>query len=596
MLAIVSLIALVAAAQGSPYGVSQRTIKFPPPFKSLDPAQHKTIFANFKSCVGQCVKDTSYDAKSYDAWSALSNLGSYTACATTCVATEVLNTVGYYKSAYATIYDVYANHLVQTKKHLAGGPKFDFIGNRSRVDYSCCLPDEYFVPWDQVSIETFAFFQPQDRSYGGSTLLDDNGFYVNVRAEKYLEYCAQVVDGNGQQSDFLDDASGFGGLRLYCDTGLFYYLLAAKRNIGQQILHPSYAAKVPNGACTKRTNCDVTLKPNPKGRCFEGNVCVAQKTQIVNATGANVDSDDRCDYLTDLLVTKPSPKGTCDKIRLLWDNQTNYWLEIDFIKANGNDVDLYKVENLTRYDSLHGTCNFTGTLGTADINSITALSNPSLFDIPDWLCTEFYEYADYRDSNNNLYHGGSVEYCNAQQYANHLTRELYDYTECPFYDSQLTQDKSFSDFFQHENTTDIPFNFFNAPIFNPAYSIACLYRVVSLKCDCMRAVVNCYANENHFTTALGQTLGRASSILCGFILCQQPGIYRMFADADGIRHTLIMKEILMQTNLLDASSTTTIASTAFLSFGLGMIAFIAVKKFTKKNAKSAMEDGYRNLI
>ncbi|KDO26537.1 hypothetical protein SPRG_07939 [Saprolegnia parasitica CBS 223.65] len=600
----IQYLALAAATTSSvaSRGIKQRPITFAPPFKSIDPSHFSSILGSFKNCVSTCTKTTSYADASKDAWTAFGTLGRYTACATSCVATEVLNTVGYYKSTYGLIYDVYANHLEQTKKYLAGASDFDMIGNRTRVDYSCCLPNEYFVPWEQVTVEVFAFYEPADKSFSATTKLNGNGIPVNVRADKYLDYCAQDKGTNPKltafEANYLDGADGTGGLKLYCDAGLFYYLSTLKGNLGQQIIHPDYAKQVPNGACTKRTNCDVTLKPNPVGVCYDGSVCVVEKTRIVDEAGASVDSDDEYDYLTDIVVTKPSEKGTCDKVKLLWNNKKNRYLELTMLKVSGASLNLFKVSGLPRFEPATRQCAFSGELGTRDIKTVNKLAVNWVWDPIDWFCSEWYQWIDFKAGDGKRYHHGNVEYCNARQYANHLTRELFDYTQCPFYNFQLDQDKSIADLYQNEDSDGTKlttlYGFFD---FNPGYSIACLYRIVSLKCDCMRAVVNCYENENAYTSVLGKTLGRASSILCGFILCQQPSIYRMFADADGLRHTVIMQEILLQTNLLDATSTSSIAAMVLVSFGLGMVAFVAVKHaLASTHAKSTMEDGYRNLI
>ncbi|OQR86338.1 hypothetical protein ACHHYP_10652 [Achlya hypogyna] len=603
MLSLRSLVVVAAlqVALASTRGISQRPIKFQPPFKAINPNQYANIYDSFKSCVASCTQETSYAAHNNDAWTAFNSIGGYTACATTCVANEALNTLSYFKSTYALIYDVYAKQLELTKKYLAGGEEFDLIGNRTHIDYSCCLPNEYFVPWDQVSVEVFAYFEPRDRSFVAATQTNNNGISVNVRAEKYLSYCAQTKDGadppNSFDFNYLNDATGTGGLRLYCDEGLYHYLSILKRNIGHEIVHPDYAKQIPNGACTKRTNCNVSLKPNPTGKCFDGTYCVVEKTHIVNATGYEIDSDDRYSYLTDLIVTAPNAAGRCDPIKLLWDASESYWLELNFLKVSGGDLDLFKVSGLPRFQptGLDAGCLLTGTLGTKDSFSFDNAGVPLPWNAIDWYCAEYYQWIDYFDANGKKYENGGVEYCSAQHYANHLTKELFDYTECPLFDVKVGQalDSNFD--VQPGNHEDSLATLYGAIDFTPGYSIACLYRIVSLKCDCMRAVVNCYENENQYTSALGQTLGRASSILCGFILCQQPTIYRLFADADGLRHTVIMKEILLQTNLLDATSNASAAAIAFVAFGLGMIAFVATKQVSGYS-KSTMEDGYRNLI
>jgi len=569
--------ALIASVQATPD--SRRTIKFKPPFKAMDPEHHKSIYNSFRTCSAACVKTETYAQYGDSAWDAFGTLGTYTACVSNCLATELLNAVNFYKASYGKIYDVGVNHLRLTKEYIAGKSDFDLIGNRTRVDYSCVLPNEYFVPWDKITVQTNAFYLKRGSSINSPQSNDYNrGIPVHVRADCYLNYCSQLTDGDKDAADlnYVDDANGLGGLKLQCDDNLYQYLASLQRNLGHQVLHPDHCDKVPNGACNDRVDCHVNLKPNPRGQCFDKSVCVVEKTRITGADGKSIDSDDRFSYLTELVVTEPDADGKCKDVTLNFAGDFFSHLTLKMKKIHGSDLGLYKVSGLPK--AVNNQCTLTGTLGLPED------ANPFTYTPADVGCAEYVHWTNFRDDKGNKYQHGNVEYINAKNYANHLTKQLFDYTQCPYYDEQLNQDKTITDVYDHEDT------------YGNGYSIACLYRTVTWKCDCMKAVINCYENESRFTSVLGKTLGRAASILCGLVLCQKPVVYRMFADADGLRHTLIMKEILLQSGADAVADNMSMASMAFLGFGLGMVAFVVTKQAVDARKKSTLEDGYRNLI
>ncbi|OQR90498.1 hypothetical protein ACHHYP_05465, partial [Achlya hypogyna] len=169
---------------------------------------------------------------------------------------------------------------------------------------------------------------------------------------------------------------------------------------------------------------------------------------------------------------------------------------------------------------------------------------------------------------------GLFEYCNVDQYASFLEYQLFDHANCDIADLRL----------QH---TDYPSSY---------QTIACLYKIFSLKCDCMEAVLACYSTTAHFGSALSKVIGQAASILCGFILCQRPNIYSLFGDEYAIDKASIMRQLLASTGILSAGDVSP-AAVVFVSFGLGMVALVATKKVAALQRKTVdAEDGYHTLL
>ncbi|CAK4658339.1 hypothetical protein LEN26_013552 [Aphanomyces euteiches] len=567
-----------------------KKVRFKAPFKAFDPNHHTAVFAHFRSCASVCTKNDDYTpyASNSDAWAALAAIGSYSACVSSCVAHEILQLVTYYKSTYAKLLDITENQLRLARGYIAGTTDFDLIGNRTHVGYSCCLPDYYFVPWSKITIPVPIYFQDQAR-YVPEAPLDESPSSTSapayVRADTYLKYCNNVGDGDDDNVDWnaIDDGNGIGGLKISCDHDLVAYLTEVKQGLGQSILHPYYAQSVPDGACTKRANCNVNLKPNPKGVSLPPYVCVAEKTLAYYASNRGLFSENKEDdasYLTELVYKEVnSDTGNCDPLTFLSnpsDNST--WLTITFKKISSKHIDVYTVINLPRsnYDYY---CDLSYNV------SITKLPNST-----DLTCLRYIDTAEYWSIwGKYYYHHGAVEYCNAKQYVNHLQFHATYTGTCEGYEDVVDVQTLKQQYIT--GSAQVP----GRPYWDETYSIACLYRIFSLKCDCMQAVLNCYTQYAHYSGIVGKTLGRATSILCGFVLCQKESVYKLFMNAQGLSHTQILAEVLLQATGQLESSAWNPASTAFLSFAAGMLAFVAAKQLAPR-AKSTMEDGYANLI
>ncbi|RHY42651.1 hypothetical protein DYB26_003221 [Aphanomyces astaci] len=581
----------VWTASADVYGTN--VVHFKPPFKAFDPNHHKAVFSHFRTCSSQCSKDDSYDPYAGDPWGAFASLGGYTACVSSCLAHEILQLVTYYKSTYAKLLDVTENQLRLTKGYIAGTTDFDLIGNRTHVGYSCVLPDEYFIKWANVVVEVPIYFDNRGNGY-----TDTDPVYGSlVRADKYLSYCNNVVQGD-TSIDFnaLDDANGLGGLKVACNQALISYLTEVKQTIGHSILHPQLASTVPDGSCTKRTNCHVTLKPNPKATAFTAPyVCVAEKTLAHYAATIgypfylNENREDDYAYLQDLVIRPVNgDTGACDDVVINSTSDGDEYtpLTISFKKVPSHHLELFTISGLPSYFGDAGKCTLEGTLGDAGAAAIT--HNDA--DCVKHVDTDVYAHPT-EDAPLGAYQTGAFEFSNARQYLNHLAFHATYSGICEGFEDNTVGRLSTADQINGNPVTN-PSVFENEP-----YSIACLYRVFSLKCDCMQAVLQCYSLQAQYTTALGKTLGRAASVLCGFVLCQKASVYKLFLNAQGVAHTTILAEVLLQATSDHVQSSLPMASAALVSFGLGMVAFVAAKTLKSASAKkSSMDDGYANLI
>ncbi|RHY25638.1 hypothetical protein DYB32_008183 [Aphanomyces invadans] len=553
-------------------------VEFKPPFKAFDPNHHKAVFAHFRGCASQCSRNDSYDAFEKDPWGAFTYLGGYSACVTSCLAHEILQLVTYYKSTYAKLLDVTENQLRLTKGYIAGTYDFDVIGNRTHVGYSCVLPDEYFIQWSKVMVEVPIYFD--DRANGNNNPNDVVGGTF-VRADMYLRYCANVERGDASL-DFnaLDDANGLGGLKVRCHNVLMNYLTELKQTIGHSILHPALASTVPDGSCTKRVNCHVTLKPNPKATAVAADhVCVAEKTLAHDAArhgGPFHLNENRADdfaYLQDLLIRYVNhDTGKCDDVVI--DSAANgdaaTPLTISFKKVPSKHLDLFTISGLPHFDPDSQTFTLDGALGVSGVsitpNDVEGVKNM------EWLVFPH----PTEENAHGVYQPGPFEYSNARQYLNHLAFQATFSGMCEGFEDSLDGSPT-------------------AVQVNQPYSIACLYRIFSLKCDCMQAVLQCYSLQAQYSTAVGKTLGRAASILCGFVLCQKSSVYKMFLNSQGVSHSTILAEVLLRASE-QVQSTLPMASAVLVSFVVGMVAFVVAKKVASPAPKCSMEDGYANLI
>ncbi|KAF0690000.1 Aste57867_18590 [Aphanomyces stellatus] len=562
---------------------------FRPPFKAFDPYHYQWVFSHFAQCTAQCARTSSYSPFtvadiSSNSLSVLNALGLYTACVSACVASEIVELVSYYKESYAKLLDVTEHQLRLTKGYIANTNDLDFLGNRTRIGYACVLPDEYFVEWSKLTVQV-ALKLPNN----------DPGPPAYVRAELYLSYC--TAGGN----DLLDNVNGLGGLQFACDAGTTNYLQALQQSVGHNILHPDLVEAVPPGQCTKGTP-QITLKPNPVAARYtgipgdyEGHVCVLQKTRngvalIVQAGGVE-NPEDADAYVTDLIVMDVNPAtGACDSYELDDATNGNNPLTLTFTRVSTARLELFTVTGLP-HSLGSDACDLTDTLPVAPSGSTAD---------QDWYCVNSLTNIPFYDANlPDPFYNGPLEYATASQYLNYLTYQVSSTALCngvDFFGFVGDNIDTFSLTNQLQTDLTRPTGEFplNVPSSDGTYSIICLYRIFSLKCDCMKAVLNCYTLEAHYASALGQTLGRAASVLCGLVLCQKEPVYKLFMDAAGESHTAILAQVLLEASGQIESGLSS-AVLMLLSVGAGMVAFVAAKHLAPR-AKSTMEDGYANLI
>jgi len=362
-----------------------------------------------------------------------------------------------------------------------------------------------------------------------------------MSAASYLKRCA----GTPSTVPWLKDIA--------CDQSITDYLQFLQRNLGDLILTPECYARAPDGACSKDS------AHNPRAVPFPSDVCVAYQAIV----------DGKTRQLTEPLLkplvpqvsaySDPCPPDTLPKTA----SQTDATI-IKYYRVAQRDLKFWSVQTgLPSLQSKQGTTT-TCTYGNGLVNPAPAQGFFAWRPNPTFTQDEI-------DAARICPTDGLMEYCNVDQYASFLQTQLFDHTKCDITELRQ-QDTDYASSYQ---------------------TIACLYKIFTLKCDCMEAVLSCYALSNKFSTALSKTIGQAASILCGFILCQRPSVYSLFGEEYAIDHALIMQELLSAGGLMNLTSATP-ALVVFVSFGIGMIALVAAKKLKTQTVK--VEDGYSNLI
>lgn len=527
----------------------------------INPRYYKDILSNFKKC-RQHKCDSLGRGYSEDIKTSISVVGAYTSCITACAADEAFRVVQDLKSNLAKLNDIGFAQLTTARKYLGGQGDYDVIGNCTRIDDSCCLPESYFVGWERLMIPVqIAGF---DDDHEVETIVTPGADPVSahdvarmVSVASYLKKCTAGADD--LDIEWLDH------IRFNCDPDTVRYLELIQHNVGHLVLAPKCVNLAPDGSCNDEK------KSNPRATEFPEDMCVARfcalngKTQeidvpLVKPTIPATHWKDSC------------PSDTTVRVTGTGDDET---IELRYERVPRNHLKYFTV---------------TDGLPSASISSEDVLAAAASGTLDDLSCTydqgfavadagDFFTAVPFTDSIEAAKvcpYQGLFEYCNMDQYASYLQRQLFDNDDCQVLDMR------------------------NADVDLPQFygTLACLYKITVLKCDCMQAVLNCYEREYHFSEALAQTIGKAASILCGFLLCQRPSVYSLFGGQGSIEKARIMRELMSQVGLsVPSMASMPPATFAFLSFGLGMVACVTMKYISKKSRKAVVvEDGYRNLI
>lgn len=467
------------------------------------------------------------------------------------------------QSTYAKYIDISFAQLKLVREYLGGKGDYDVLGKRTRIQGSCCLPEEKFTSFDRIMLHVN--MTGADDSHSVETLdmdlkkLGANVFPRMVSVSSYLKKCTR--DETELSVQWLDN------IRFTCNPVVVEYLEVLQRNIGHLILSPLCESSFPDGQCNNKTD------PNPRAQEFKQDVCVAKFVEV----------DGKLQSIETPIIKKITPtqhwKHSCP------DDKTVY---------NGATIDAAKKVTIKYYRIPRAELKYytvtTGLPSFSSINVMQMLTNASSDGARMTGCQykqgltapsgDFFQPATIDskalEAAKLCPYFGLHEYCNMDQYASYLQKNLFDNEACQVADMKRIKSEK-----------EIIYN-----------TLACAYKIATLTCDCMEAVLNCYEREFKFTEPLSHTVGKAASILCGFILCLKPSVFSLFAGQDAIEKANIMRNLMSQVGLsVPSMASIPPATFAFLSFGLGMVAFVATKYIAKKSRKPVeIEEGYRKLI
>lgn len=497
---------------------------------------------------------------SHDIKESISTLGAYTSCVTACSAEQFFRAVSDFKNSLAEYYDIGSAQLVLTRKYVSGEGDYDVLGKTTRIQDSCCLPNDYFTTWDRILIPTFL------RANGGNgsitTITDEDEETIQKRwvsVSTYLSVCAT----DDAYSGWLEHTE------IVCEPSTVEYLQIIQRNVGHLILAPKCDQLAPNGACS------VDATPNPRARTFSDDVCVAHECTI---NGKKVTIDEP---LVKPIIAANHWHESCP------DDDVSYTIEgeeteyvIHYGRIANHDLKYYTVSSGLPSASVAPSdfakvvvSGDAGALGHCEFNE--GLVTEDQIESSDWKSLKLFDENAIEAARSCPY-GGLFEYCNMRQYASYLQRQLFDNDNCQVIDMEN----------EHEDQEQY------------YGTLACLFKIFTLKCDCMEAVLNCYEHNFQYTEPLAHTIGKAASILCGFLLCQRPSVYSLFGGQGAIEKSQIMRDLLEQAGVSTSNANGIPPATfAFLTFGLGMVGFFVTKRFVKKSSKAVdVENGYRSLI
>ncbi|EQC33250.1 hypothetical protein SDRG_09233 [Saprolegnia diclina VS20] len=562
------------------YGYGRKAITFPPAYAIIDPNYYNSIFTGYQNCVAtKCdVLPSDYSATGIN--DCISTIAGYTSCVTACAAGQALETVEDFRTLLESVIEIGNDQLRQARVYLSGLGDLDVIGERVHIGESCCLPNSYFASWERIMIPVATKLKKADADQGNSynprypappvANPDDETTPYMMSAADYISFCTSA--DSGTKFEWLDK-------KVICaDTTKATYLQALQRNLGHLILAPSCVTDAPDGAC-----CD-DAHPNPRATPFRGDVCVATTyeangktktltTPLIKPTAVSKKQGRRYD---------PCP---CDEIdEGTGDNKTPKRIRYDFV--SGRDLLYYTVTGGLPSDYVEAgvdgpsTCTYNVGLATPTIDGFFKDIAP--ITVPLFLASD----EGGEELGISITDGaikavrycptdGLLEYCNVDQYASFLEYQLFDHANCDIADLR-TQHTDYSSSYQ---------------------TIACLYKIFSLKCDCMEAVLSCYSVSSHYASSLSKVIGQAASILCGFVLCQRPNVYSLFGDEYAIDRASLMRQLLTSAGIFSAGSLSP-AAAVLLSFGLGMVALVVAKKVAAaKKAKTVdIDEGYHTLL
>jgi len=457
------------------------------------------------------------------------------------------------------VFEIGSQKLVEVRKYLSGESTFDIIGTGTRIDDSCCLPKEQFVRPQDIVIPVE--ITPSDID-AGNTFSLNNGEMLSasitrmISVQTYLNICS--------------DNGDWESLEIVCDPRWIQYYQLLQHNVGHLILTPESIKTAPPKSCNEYG------ENNPRADKIQHAVCIAQYSErnnfqypitrpLIKPIILSRYEESSCpnDIITrgdgeiiDTIVYKRVESG-----------HSPYYVVLDGLPSEAafdgvvaeNESDLVDVIATGDYSKL--TCDYTQGLVSPSMDFYTLNAPPS--DI----ALESIKVCPY---------GGLFEYCNMQQYATYLSKQLFDSNGCEVVDmTERHQDSAAS-----------------------LYTLSCLYKTISLKCDCMEAVLNCYEHQFQFTSALSSTIGKSASVLCGFVLCLKPSVYSLFGGQGAIEKADIMRGLLTQVGIsVPSVSSMPPATFAFLAFGVGMIAFVVTKMVSRKaNEAISIDNGYAQLI
>jgi hypothetical protein len=579
--------------QGDQYGnqyYGPPTPLFPTPKSLLDREYYKDLLTQFQGCKAhKCAK--SPELYSEDISESIAILGEYTSCVTGCAAEQLFKAVSYYKHSLDRVFEVGSHKLAKVRDYLAmrdTEDEYDVIGNAAKIDESCCLPREYFVPWDNIVIPVKLVKADNNGEYKIEELTDLQNTQTDlgvdalermVPVSMYIDLCTDAAEETAHPWNEY--------LKIVCSSRWVEYFELLQHNIGHLIMAPHPEKPAPT--CNKQNEAEYK---NPRAEAFINDLCVAVECVTQGEVGEIVTKlpipiIKKTVYAQDLRDSCPVDKVV--------DTSTNdlgtVLFTVRYSRVPYQYLTYYTVTD--GLPSLLHTKNDVSSIITkqADFNNVDFFSNIVEYECKFDLAlaekvssTHFYKAPtdDMKKITLNAIQaakvcpfGGLFEYCNMQQYATYLQKQLFDESECQT--SQMTE----------------------APTESPATltTLACLYKTISLKCDCMEAVLNCYEHKHQFKNAMSETIGKAASVLCGFILCLRPKVYALFGGQHAIEQANIMRELLTQVGLsVPSGASMPPATFAFLAFGIGMIAFVATKMVSKKTRSLAQNEGYVHLI
>lgn len=568
------------------YGYRPEPVSFPKPFTIIDPTYYSKVLSRYQTCLNtKC--EVLPNAYSQSVKDSIATVGAYTSCVTACAAAEMLESAEDFRDLIGSVIEIGHDQLRQARQYLSGQGDFDVIANRVRIGDSCCLPQDYFASWERIMIPVrtqLAAYEPpapEPEAYRPYADSEPYNRYDDSNDDYRRDYRGRNLAAEGNPTDNTDPigapvvadymmsaasylnrcADGKTTVpwlkTIECEQSVVDYLHFLQRNLGDLILTPECLSKAPDGACSEDS-----APHNPRAVPFPNDVCVAYQAEI----------DGKIRQLTEPLLKPVAAQSTyyndpCppDALPKLLGQDDSTETIIHYYRVAQRDLKYWTVQtglpSLQKKEGPFTICEYNDGL----VNPAPAHGFFAWRPVPGYSKDEI-------DASRICPTNGLMEYCNVDQYASFLQTQLFDHTKCDVTELRQ-QDTDFASSYQ---------------------TIACLYKIFTLKCDCMEAVLSCYAHANKFSTALSKTLGQAASILCGFILCQRPSVYSLFGEEYAIDHALIMKELLSAGGLMNMSSATP-ALVVFVSFGIGMIALVAAKKM-KSSQTVKVEDGYSNLI